>query len=158
MAFLAVAIVILGLGAATACGRGEAKQAGGDAGTVVQQESAPPAIEGRVSAGGSPPPTRPLENPFAGQAAAVEEGGKLFQAFNCDGCHGVGAVGAWAPNLADGRWRYGGSPGVIFGTIYGGRANGMPAFGGALPESSIWKIVTYLQSLQPTEDQPTVSF
>jgi cytochrome c oxidase cbb3-type subunit 3 len=70
----------------------------------------------------------------------------------------VGAVGAWAPNLADGRWRYGGSPGVIFETIYGGRANGMPAFGGVLLEPSIWKIVTYLQSLQPAEDQPTVSF
>jgi mono/diheme cytochrome c family protein len=34
----------------------------------------------------------------------------------------------------------------------------MPAFGGVLLEPSIWKIVTYLQSLQPAEDQPTVSF
>src|SRR5437870_6742060 len=29
----------------------------------------------------------------------------LFRSFNCDGCHGGGAVGAVGPSLADGRWR-----------------------------------------------------
>jgi mono/diheme cytochrome c family protein len=34
----------------------------------------------------------------------------------------------------------------------------MPAFGGVLPPDAIWKLVTYLQSLQPKEDNPTVSW
>jgi cytochrome c oxidase cbb3-type subunit 3 len=125
---------------------------------LSQQQEAPRAVEGRVSAGGISPPTRPVENPYAGDTAAARAGGKLFQAFNCDGCHAVGAIGAWAPNLADGRWRYGGSPSLIFDTIYGGRPDGMPAFGGVIPEEAIWKIVTYLESLQPAHDEPTVTF
>jgi mono/diheme cytochrome c family protein len=34
----------------------------------------------------------------------------------------------------------------------------MPAFGGILPPDAIWKLVTYLQSLHPKEDSPTISW
>ena len=122
-----------------------------------QPQPASPA-GGGVNAGGSPPPGASLRNPFEGDARAAQEGGRLFSAYNCDGCHGGGAVGAIGPSLSDGRWRYGGSAGAIYETIYRGRPNGMPAFGGVIPEAVLWKIVTYLQSLQPSNDEPTVSF
>lgn len=165
MAVLAVArggmasasLLALVLGTTAGCDSGEARETVASS-SALQEETAAPAGEGRVIAGGKPLSRSPVANPFEGDSAAAEEGGRLFVAFNCDGCHGGGAVGMIGPNLADGRWRYGGSPGVIFETIHGGRANGMPAFGGVLPEPSIWKIVTYLQSLQPAEDQPTITF
>ena len=56
---------------------------------------------------------------------------------NCDGCHGAGATGWVGPSLADGRWRYGGSAGEIFRSIYYGRRQGMPAFGGIMPKAGI---------------------
>jgi cytochrome c oxidase cbb3-type subunit III len=126
----------------------------------AQQTGAPPAVRygEHIFAGGNAPPAGTLENPFKGDAKAAEDGGKLFGAFNCDGCHAGGAVGAVGPSLADGRWRYGGSDGEIFHSIFYGRPQGMPAFGGILPADAVWKLVTYLQSLQPKQDNPTVSW
>lgn len=124
------------------------------------QHPAPPAVryDEHVFAGASPPPAGTLHNPFTNDASSMAQGAKLFTAFNCDGCHSVGAVGGVGPSLADGRWRYGGADGEIFHSIYYGRPRGMPAFGGILPPDAIWKLVTYLQSLQPKEDVPTVSW
>jgi cytochrome c oxidase cbb3-type subunit 3 len=126
----------------------------------AQQTGAPPAVRygEHIFAGGSAPPAGTLENPFKGDAKAAEDGGKLFGAFNCDGCHAGGAVGAVGPSLADGRWGYGGSDGEIFHSIFYGRRYGMPAYGGILPPDAVWKLVTYLQSLQPKQDNPTVSW
>ncbi len=127
---------------------------------VPGQQAGPPSVryEEHVFAGGNPPPAGSLRNPFKGDAKSTAEGGKLFGAFNCDGCHAGGAVGAQGPNLADGRWRYGGADGEIFHSIHYGRPHGMPAYGGILPPDAIWKVVTYLQSLQPAEDVSTVSW
>ena len=111
-----------------------------------------------VSAGGAPPPAEGLRNPFREDKRAAADGEKLFTAFNCDGCHALGAVGAVGPSLADGRWRYGGTDGAVFGSIHDGRPRGMPAFGGILPPDAIWKLVTYLESLEPKHDNPTVSW
>lgn len=126
----------------------------------MAQQPAPPSVRygQHIFAGGNPPPAGSLENPFKGDDAAVRDGAKLFGVFNCDGCHAGGAVGAVGPSLADGRWRYGGSDGVVFSSIHFGRPDGMPAFGGVLPPDAIWKIVTYLQALQPKEDKSTVSW
>ena len=122
------------------------------------QQSVPPAVryDQHVFAGGSAPPAGELTNPFKGDAKSAADGEKLFTLFNCDGCHGGGAVGAVGPSLADGRWRYGGADGAVFHSIYYGRPRGMPAFGGILPPEAIWKLVTYLQSLEPSVDNPTV--
>src|SRR5207302_11083432 len=48
------------------------------------------------------------------------------------GCHGGAASGFIGPDLADGRWRYGGSDAEVFSSIYYGRPKGTPAFGGVL--------------------------
>ena len=124
------------------------------------QQPLPPSVryEQHVFAGGNPPPAGSLENPLAGDKRAAADGEKLFSAFNCDGCHALGAVGAQGPSLADGRWRYGGADGAIFQSIYYGRPRGMPAFGGVLPPEAIWRLVTYLQTLTPATDPATVSW
>jgi mono/diheme cytochrome c family protein len=118
------------------------------------QRIAPPAViyGEHIPVGGNLPPGDSLKNPHRGDAKAAEAGGKMFAAFNCDGCHGGGAVGFVGPSLADGRWRYGGSDGEIFHSIFYGRPRGMPAWGGTLPADAIWMLVTYLQSLQPAKD------
>lgn len=118
------------------------------------QQEPPPAVryEQHVDVAGRPPPADSLANPFARDSSAVEEGGRLFAGFNCVGCHSAGAVGGMGPSLADGRWRYGGSDGAVFHSIFYGRPRGMPAFGGHLPSEAIWKLVAYLRSLEPAKD------
>jgi len=117
--------------------------------------------EARIFAGGLAPPAGPsaaLENPFRGDRRSAAEGERTFGAMNCDGCHGGGAVGWVGPSLRDGRWRYGGSDAEIFQSIYYGQAHGMPAYGGLLPAGTIWKVVTYLQLLEPPANVPTQSW
>ena len=118
------------------------------------QRTAPPAVsyDQHVDAGGRTPPAGTLQNPFKGNKQAAEDGGKMFSAFNCDGCHGGGAVGAVGPSLMDGRWRYGGKDEEIYHSIFYGRPRGMPAWGGTLPPEAIWRLVTYLKSIEPARD------
>jgi cytochrome c oxidase cbb3-type subunit III len=121
---------------------------------ATAQRIAPPAVVygEHIPVAGKLPPGDTLKNPFKGDSAAADEGGKLFGAFNCDGCHAGGAVGFVGPSLADGRWRYGGTDGEIYTSIFYGRPKGMPAWGGTLPAEAIWRLVTYLQTLQPAKD------
>ena len=114
--------------------------------------------ERHVFAGRTPPPAQPMENPFKGDPDSVAAGRELFGAMHCDGCHAGDAAGAAGPSLADGRWRYGGSAAEIFESIYAGRPNGMPAFGGVLSKEATWRLVTYLGSLAPPADPATISF
>jgi len=120
----------------------------------AQNRVAPPAIVygEHIPVGGNPPPGDSLKNPFKADTKAPENGGKMFAAFNCDGCHAGGAVGFVGPSLADGRFRYGGTDGEIFTSIFYGRPRGMPAWGGTLPSDAIWQLVSYIQSLQPAKD------
>ncbi len=118
-------------------------------------------LAARVFAGGVAPPAGAapaLANPFRGDRQSAAEGERTFGAMNCDGCHGGGAVGWVGPSLRDGRWRYGGSEPEIFQSIYYGQPHGMPAYGGLLPPGAIWKVVTYLQSLEPPASVPTQSW
>ena len=112
----------------------------------------------QVNAGGVAPVGGTYQNPYAGDKKVAEQGGQVFTAMNCDGCHGVGATGWVGPSLVDGRWRYGGSDGEIFQSIYYGRPRGMPAFGGTLSPESIWGIVSYLRSQPPPADVPLESW
>jgi cytochrome c oxidase cbb3-type subunit 3 len=120
----------------------------------------PPAVryDQHIFAGGAVPPAESLSNPYKGDRTSAAQGEKLFGTMNCDGCHGGGGTGWVGPSLSDGRWRYGGSDGAIFQSIYNGRPHGMPAFGGIMSRDGIWKIVTYLQSLRPPADVPTESW
>jgi cytochrome c oxidase cbb3-type subunit 3 len=54
------------------------------------------------------------------------------------------------PDLTDDYWRYGGYPAQVYRSIHDGRAQGMPAWGAALPEEEIWKLVAYIESLGGT--------
>ena len=119
--------------------------------------AAPPAVRygQHVFAGGAAPPGATLQNPYRGNRASAAQGETIFGAMNCDGCHGGGAVGWVGPSLADGRWRFGGSDAAIFQSIYYGRPHGMPAYGGLLSSDVVWKLVTYIESLQRPPDLPT---
>jgi cytochrome c oxidase cbb3-type subunit III len=135
------------------CARHEAAQ-------PASTSSGPPAIryEAHIAAGGRQPNSTVPANPVRGDATATKNGALLFTAMNCDGCHGGDASGWVGPNLADGRWRYGGADEEIFSSIYFGRPKGMPAFGGVLGASAIWNIVAYLKSLPVPPDVPTESW
>jgi cytochrome c oxidase cbb3-type subunit 3 len=79
-------------------------------------------------------------------AQALATGKRLFTWYNCNGCHASGGGGS-GPALMDDVWIYGSEPMTIYLTIYGGRPNGMPAFGARIPENQIWQLVAYVRSL-----------
>jgi cytochrome c oxidase cbb3-type subunit III len=101
-------------------------------------------------AAGIPLPEARPKNPYEGDVHAINEGKRLYGWFNCAGCHGAIGGGAIGPPLRDRSWIYGGDAGQIYQTILEGRPNGMPAYGGRLPEDAAWKIVAYVQSLGGT--------
>lgn len=102
--------------------------------------------------------TETLSNPFSGDAGAAQAGEVLFAAMNCDGCHGGGALGFVGPSLVDGRWRYGGADGKLYQSIVYGRPRGMPAYGGMLPDTTVWQLVTYIQSQPVPAFVPTIAW
>jgi cytochrome c oxidase cbb3-type subunit 3 len=79
-------------------------------------------------------------------AYAVSEGRRLYHWYNCSGCHANGG-GSIGPPLMDSEWRYGSDPASLFATIMKGRPNGMPSFGGHIPEDQVWKIVAYVRAM-----------
>jgi cytochrome c oxidase cbb3-type subunit 3 len=91
-----------------------------------------------------------VENPSHGNAYDISEGQRLFSWYNCTGCHANGG-GAIGPPLIKTEWIYGGEPANIFDTIVKGRPNGMPAWGGKIPEYQIWQIVAYVRSMNNLE-------
>lgn len=103
-----------------------------------------------------PAPTARVSSPTADAAAtlaqyehnaqAVSNGKRLFGWYNCSGCHAAGGGGS-GPALMDDVWIYGHDPLTIYQTVYSGRPNGMPAFGGRIPEDQIWQLVAYVRSL-----------
>jgi cytochrome c oxidase cbb3-type subunit III len=106
---------------------------------------------GPVPGPGSEPADR--ANPLEDDAMAMQNGRRLFVQFNCSGCHGGRAGGGMGPSLRDADWIYGNSDADIFDSIAAGRAYGMPAWQGLLPDQEIWKLVSYIKSLR-TSDEP----
>ncbi len=105
---------------------------------------------------GTVPPSGPINNPYEESAYAVSEGQKLFEQYNCSGCHAHGGGGI-GPPLMDQTWIYGSQPQNIFNTIVEGRPNGMPSFRGKIPDQQVWEIVSYVRSLSgqlPTDVAP----
>ena len=99
-----------------------------------------------------------LTNPFEGDKGKIKEGSALFVSYNCLDCHGADGSGAMGPSLADGRWHFGGTAGEVFQSIYEGRPEGMPAWGGRIPDDQIWRLVAYVQSLGVGKDVSTENF
>jgi cytochrome c oxidase cbb3-type subunit 3 len=90
--------------------------------------------------------------------ASIDDGARLFVAYNCADCHGGGGSGLMAPSLADNRWRYGGTPAQIYSSIADGRPEGMPRWGPLIPEAHLRKLVAYVQTLGAGKDVSTMNF
>jgi cytochrome c oxidase cbb3-type subunit 3 len=86
-------------------------------------------------------------NPYEENAFATSQGKRLYKQYNCSGCHGGGGGGGMGPALMDDKWIYGSSPANIYATIVQGRPNGMPSFGGHIPEDQLWQLVAYVRSM-----------
>ena len=91
-------------------------------------------------------PGAALQGPYDGNAWAIAEGERLYNQYNCAGCHfhGGGGIG---PALMDAQWIYGSEPQNIHDTIVQGRPNGMPSYGGHIPDDQVWKLAAYVRTL-----------
>ena len=105
---------------------------------------------------GVPSPELTVKSPSEGNAYDIAQGKQLFAQWNCSGCHSHGG-GGMGPPLMDNEWIYGSSPANIYLSIAEGRPNGMPSFGGHIPDAQIWEIVTYVRALGGFESQPATS-
>ncbi len=88
----------------------------------------------------------PRADRYYDNADAVGTGKRLFQAYNCNGCHSNGG-GGMGPNLMDNQWIYGGRLDQIHQTLVEGRPNGMPSWGGKIPDEQLWEIAAYVRSM-----------
>jgi cytochrome c oxidase cbb3-type subunit 3 len=148
---------------------------GGSADAAQQQQQQPAASPSPASQWGASAPfvqhpdniqpgiglSRPftnIVNPYEGNAQRMAEGSKLFIAYNCLDCHGAEGSGAMGPSLQDGRWHFGGTNGEVFQSIYEGRPDGMPSFGGRISDQDIWRLVTYVRSVANGKQVATENF
>ena len=96
--------------------------------------------------------TRPV-NPYSGNAQLAQEGGGLFNQY-CSHCHGPWAEQGERPrDLRRLRIRYGDDAiSMFYTTVSTGRLEkGMPVWKGVLSDEILWKIFTFLETVQ-TED------
>ena len=85
-----------------------------------------------------------LKNPLQGNAAALAEGKAIYEK-DCAQCHGKDLKGDIGPGLVGLKQ----GDADLFKSIYSGLiAGGMPAFGDQLGKDRIWKVVTFIQSVQ----------
>ena len=83
---------------------------------------------------------------YLNNADAVNTGKRLFQQYNCSGCHSNGG-GGMGPDLMDDVWIYGGRLEQIHQTLVQGRPNGMPSWGDKVPDEQLWQISAYVRSM-----------
>lgn len=89
-----------------------------------------------------------VKNPVANDTQSLQRGMKFFISFNCVGCHAANGAGGMGPALSNSAWfKYGTDPAVLFLVISHGAPNGMPAWGTVLPQSVIWDLVNYVESI-----------
>lgn len=94
------------------------------------------------------------KNPFSSQDA-LEEGRKLYY-LNCGVCHGLDGASGRGAKLATKNRKYGNSDQEMFQVI----SNGIP--GTAMPglwldEDSVWKILLFVRTLEPSGEKPCVA-
>jgi cytochrome c oxidase cbb3-type subunit III len=100
-------------------------------------------------------PVRPkVQNPVAGDPAAAQRGMEYFNQMNCVGCHAPNGGGGMGPSLSNATFIYGDAPENIYLSILQGRPNGMPVFGGLLPDQVIWDLVAYIESISKEPAPP----
>jgi cytochrome c oxidase cbb3-type subunit 3 len=140
------ALGIVVLGSMAGCARSS------HTGEAVAAPSPPGTVEGVIDSALEPGvghtlvTTDPRAATYYDNADAVNTGKRLFQQYNCSGCHSNGG-GGMGPPLMDGKWIYGGRLEQIHQTLVEGRPNGMPAWGGKVPDKQLWQISAYVRSL-----------
>ena len=137
-------IVALALGSG-ACDDGNEDQTQRTTALAATPGTPPVRTSELVAGPNTPAPT--VRSPYEGDVAAIREGERLFNWYNCAGCHGGAGGGGIGPPLADEEWIYGGDRGNIYQSIVQGRPNGMPAYGGRIAPDEIWRIVEFVYSL-----------
>jgi len=113
---------------------------------VAPSSGRPERAEPSTLAAGGPSRPATMRHPYDENSWAVGEGKRLYQAYNCNGCHANGG-GGMGPALMDATWVYGSEPQNVYTTIVEGRPNGMPSFGGKIPDQQIWQLVAYVRSM-----------
>jgi cytochrome c oxidase cbb3-type subunit 3 len=83
---------------------------------------------------------------YYNNADAVNTGKRLFQQYNCSGCHSNGG-GGMGPSLMDDEWIYGSRLEQIHQTLVDGRPNGMPSWGNKVPDQQLWQLAAYVRSM-----------
>lgn len=87
-------------------------------------------------------------NPYTGDAAAIEEGRKLWRKTGCYSCHGGVAEGGVGPSLIDDEWVYKPTDKTLFKAISEGRKGTvMVSWSKELNPDQIWKVIAYIRSL-----------
>jgi len=138
---LAIVVTVF---AANACNESSAAQTGADGGDGLRIIDHQENLAAGFPASGTPFDPR---NPYEGNKQAAATGAKLFIAYNCIDCHGADGAGAMGPSFQDGRWHFGGTSAEVFESIYQGRPDGMPAWGGRISNDQIWMLTSYVRSL-----------
>lgn len=88
------------------------------------------------------------KNPYTGDAAAIEQGRKLWRKTGCYSCHGGVAEGGVGPSLIDDEWVYKPTDETLYKTIAEGRKGTvMVGWSKELGPDEIWKVIAYIRSL-----------
>lgn len=87
------------------------------------------------------------KNPYAGDKEAIKLGAGLYKNY-CERCHGPQGSGGVCPNLTDKDWKYGGTDKDVFRSIASGRPGGMPAWKDIITRDDIWRIISYLRTIE----------
>lgn len=90
---------------------------------------------------------------YAGDAAHIDAGSRLYRDYNCIGCHFRGGGGIGPPFL-DSEWHHGGQIEQIFSSIHDGLPDGMPAWGDRLEEEQIWQLAAYVKAFEGDSSIP----
>ena len=139
--FAELGAVVLALATASGCERETRRYR-----EIPAAASRPESVQLTQLQPGAPALQPPTLSPYQENAYGIAQGKQLFSAYNCNGCHAMGGGGI-GPPLMDDKWIYGSTPDQIYSTISQGRPNGMPAFGGKLPDDQIWKLVLHVRDL-----------
>ena len=137
----ALAGVLVALLLATGCQR-ESRRFEAPAGAVMT----PPPVRMSELQPTVATPHQTIAPQYEVNARALAEGKRLFSWYNCNGCHANGG-GDKGPALMDDVWVYGSEPANIYATIVEGRPNGMPSFGGHIPDEQVWQLAAYVRSM-----------
>jgi cytochrome c-L len=89
------------------------------------------------------------ENPYDGDASAIEAGKEIYESNACSGCHTPDGTGGMCPSLVDDQWTHEGieTDKGKFEIIYGGGVGAMQAYGDRLPQDDILKVVAFINDL-----------